>query len=320
MREGAIVKAAPAVAAGLMVVAASGAARAAYMDLCCDSVAHPDGACVASESACPSAAAGFALGLHNLSLAEAVQTYHWPDACLTDPTQCPSVAPGFVGSQFPPGVDGYTFMTTEPPWWGLCFLAPDPNDPTHMLPAAPVACMTTTVLAGVGAESAIWQFPHGDWDAVMRCYGPQVDVGPPDGLTCALPAALGDHTLILQPDGSCCSPPIALDNSRATPSGWTFDVRQEIPGVLAPWQSGVAACATPACGQPPANPGFVALATDSSSQQQKVPESDTSGCSIAREARDWPALAAVAFLLALPLRRRARGSAAGHRRSAGSSG
>jgi hypothetical protein len=269
----------PLAALGLAALLPAGAARAAYMDLCCDSVAHPDGSCVASEESCPPSA-GFALSLHDLTV------------------------------PFPPGVDGYTYVTEAPPWWGLCFLAPEPRDPNHLQPATPIACMTTTLVPGVGAEVAVWSFPDGPWDAIELCYGPQVVDPSTKKLTCQLPAAGRDPTLSLTSDGStCCGPPRVLGKAadpQPTQWGWTFDLGQEIPGVLAPSDPGVEACTSPACGQLPADAG-ARLPVDAESPPA-IPNVDTAGCSAGGAGSvSWAAawLLAAAFAVARrPISRR----------------
>ena len=301
----------------LLVGAAARAAADMDMDLCCDSVAHPDGSCVASSTACPPAT-GFALDLHNISSAD-------EPACQTSPMSCD---PSYLDVPFPAGVDGYTIVTTSAPWTGLCLLPPDASDPQHLQPAAPLACITTFLDAGVGAEQATWQIPTGPWDAIERCFGAKVpDATDPTGFSCMVPGpALRDTTLSVLADGSCCGPPVLLAD--LDPPG-VYAVNQEIPNVLTPPQQ--MDCTSAQCGlntstcpcyweppvggapiavnlstAPPADAGFAALAAMAKAPAMKAPapaDDSSSGCSVAGSGRGWSGL----LLLALATRRRRRG-------------
>jgi hypothetical protein len=294
-----------AVSTGLVLTLAAGSARAAYLDLCCDSVARPDGSCVASEQPCPNST-GFALDLHNISTSEAISVLHWPPECATDKSMCPEATPNFTDVEFPSGIDGYSFITKSAPWWGLCFLAPDANDPKHLFASRPSSCFTTSLKPGVGAEIADWQFPDGAWDAVERCYGAAIQGAMP-GQECQLPAALRDPTLSVV-DGSCCEPPVLLDGTRRVGNSWTFDVGQEIPGVLPPYSPDLKTCVYPMCGTAPASTGFPSPTptqpTASRSEQPMVSDAGApaGGCSVSGGSR--PSWALLLGLLALVRRRR----------------
>jgi MYXO-CTERM domain-containing protein len=230
-----------AVAAVLTVIALTDrSVRAQEYETCCDTAVRASGSCVAQNSPCASSA-GYAIGFTGLP-ANAVDSDWGSDSgvlgAFYGPGEGDAAGPNLsaVGIAFPSGVDGYMTTSTLPPWEGLCLDAPSTQDPMHQGPTEPVACLAASLLPGVSAQLAVFQFPvDARWDAYQLCYGL-----PSGGADAAAPCEnvddMDDPSISPTPvSGSCCSPVHVLTAQNAeSAQEWSVQVSQEIPGVPPP--------------------------------------------------------------------------------------
>ncbi len=227
------------VAASAAIALLGRSAHAQNFETCCDTEIRASGSCVAQASPCGQSS-GFAVGLSSLS--PSAVPADWSDdsgvlgayhGAAEGDAAGPSL--GVVGIPFPSGVDGYMATTTKPPWTGLCLDAPAPEDPMHEGPTEPIGCVTLSLLPGVSAQLATYQFPVDPrWDAYQLCYGV------PSSANALAPCEnvndSNDPSVSPSPvTGSCCGPAHVLaGQNAASPQEWSVAVSQEIPGVPPP--------------------------------------------------------------------------------------
>jgi len=222
-----------------------------YPYVCCDSIATPNGACTASEGACQ-ATTGYGIQLWN------------PETGANEATGI-----DYSAVSYPAGQDATMFWQMQAPWFGVCLVAPNPQDPTHVSPTEPVGCLSLRALPTLRASAELVQVPNDPrWDAYELCYGSATATPTPDGGLplgespdfgpfpldgggegyCVFPDDLGGDNGIVPTfsSNSCCGPAQMLSQTAAlVGSEWQIAVDEALPGVLPPQYPDDGGCAVP---------------------------------------------------------------------------